>query len=294
MLAQFVTDIPDFREARKTLDFATGFCEDMIHSNALPGSPGLEVVQRYVFHETRCHVNFARELRGLSGRLTWSPNTLNIMSNRIPDMRALTTSRIAYRIPASQATFQELLQRCSQMAYFVGRVCAIAGDTDMYRERDLHPEGYNAEESYDDGGLTVINALISQPIKYRVLNATKGLLIMELRVSWLSRLTHASGSCLIHSRASSVQPAAKFSTIRTLVSIYVSSILPGISVDAYICVPWNVDQEIVLLLLYSPLPADLTTIQRDIIVSAAAYCGDFGGICYSASFASWWSFCSAV
>jgi hypothetical protein len=71
------------------------------------------------------------------------------MSNIIPDMQDPVTEPycIWYLEPASEGTYRELARRYPSMRYQVGRACAAASYTDLYKELDLLPDVSIAEEA---------------------------------------------------------------------------------------------------------------------------------------------------
>lgn len=86
--------------------------------------------------------------------LVWRAlNARAIMSNRIPDMGDGEENDFPYcfwhpQVP-SEATLRQLLCRypSTKVRYQVGRACAVAGHTDLYRELDLLPDVAIAEEA---------------------------------------------------------------------------------------------------------------------------------------------------
>ncbi|KAF3392436.1 hypothetical protein F1880_008907 [Penicillium rolfsii] len=76
-------------------------------------------------------------------------NARPIMSNIIPDMQDSSTEPycIWYPEPASEETDRELARQYPSMRYQVGRACAAACYTDLYKELDLLPDKSIAEEA---------------------------------------------------------------------------------------------------------------------------------------------------
>ncbi|KAJ5350802.1 hypothetical protein N7541_008529 [Penicillium brevicompactum] len=76
-------------------------------------------------------------------------NARLIMGNIVPDIRSPATEPYCIWYPdfASEETYRELARQYPSMRYQVGRACAAAGFTDLYKELDLLPEVSIAEEA---------------------------------------------------------------------------------------------------------------------------------------------------
>jgi hypothetical protein len=139
---------------------------------AVPKSLGLELIQRCVIRGIRYNDGFALGLRGLTPQFTRALNAQAILHNRIPNMQGPEDIPYCIWHPRSptEDTCRALVQRYPHMAYQVGRVCAVAGYNELYRELNLLPETHIAEEARDNGAIAIYNAIIAHPVRYAVFN----------------------------------------------------------------------------------------------------------------------------
>ncbi|KAB5558629.1 hypothetical protein GE09DRAFT_1120101, partial [Coniochaeta sp. 2T2.1] len=80
-------------------------------------------------------------------------NARLIMSNEVPDMSASDDVKpycIWYSEVASEDTYRRLVKTYPEMAYTVGRACAVAGYDNLYQELNILPEVSIAEEARDN------------------------------------------------------------------------------------------------------------------------------------------------
>ncbi|KAH8879291.1 hypothetical protein GQ53DRAFT_800282 [Thozetella sp. PMI_491] len=114
----------------------------------------------------------ARVLHGVLPEFTRALNARAIMSGKIPDMDPSRPEEFPYCIwhpeMASEETYQALARRYPSMAYHVGRACAVAGYSSLYRELDILPEVAIAEEACASGSKAIFDAIMSCPTKYKV------------------------------------------------------------------------------------------------------------------------------
>jgi hypothetical protein len=71
---------------------------------------------------------------------------------------------------AAEATFRELARRYPNMAYQVGRACAVAGYPDLYRELEILPEVHIAEEAREARDLAIYEDIMSKPVRYAIMD----------------------------------------------------------------------------------------------------------------------------
>ncbi|KAF9692049.1 hypothetical protein EKO04_010166 [Ascochyta lentis] len=275
----------DRRDALQDCRFHDGPIIDALNGVAIPKFLGLEVVQRCVIRGIRYHDHFAAELRGLTPQFTRALNAQAIMNNRVPDMQAPEEFPYCIWHPRtpSQETCRALLQRYPQMAYHIGRVCAVAAYTDLYCELNLLPEVHIAEEARDNGSRAIFDAIIDQPVKYAVFNDYERLYEPhEPKVAALNGETCVRSMLELKQRYG--RPSPKHARHWT----YGRTTTPGFEVHRFditedMCIDTYtsdrnaydlIDQDVVIPLLYSPLPADLPTLQKDVLILAAALHGD--------------------
>lgn len=94
------------------------------------------------------------------------------MSDRIPEMSRSEEFPYCIWHPdvPTRETCRELVRRYLQMKYHVGRVCAVAGYSDLFLELDILPEVHIAEEARDNGSTTIFDAKMINPVKSAVMN----------------------------------------------------------------------------------------------------------------------------
>lgn len=100
-------------------------------------------------------------------------NARLIMSNIIPDMQDPATEPycIWYPEPASEETYRELARRYPSMCYQVGRACAAAWYTDLYKELDLLPDVSIAEEARNTAeDADVYKIIMSAPQRWAIMD----------------------------------------------------------------------------------------------------------------------------
>ncbi|CAI7614964.1 unnamed protein product [Penicillium discolor] len=99
-------------------------------------------------------------------------NARLIMSNMIPDIQNPATEPycIWYPEPASEETYREVARRYPSMRYQVGRACAAAWYTDLYKELDLLPDVSIAEEARDINNDDIYKIIMSAPQRYVIMD----------------------------------------------------------------------------------------------------------------------------
>ncbi|KAJ5586660.1 hypothetical protein VI817_008128 [Penicillium citrinum] len=99
-------------------------------------------------------------------------NARLIMSDTIPDMQNPATQPYCIWYPdlASEETYREVARQYPSMRYQVGRACAAACYTDLYKELDLLPDVSIAEESREvDKDAAIYKIIMSAPQRYVVM-----------------------------------------------------------------------------------------------------------------------------
>ncbi|KAB5511589.1 hypothetical protein GE09DRAFT_1270042 [Coniochaeta sp. 2T2.1] len=115
-------------------------------------------VKLCILHGIRHHHGFGMELHNPGPDYSCFRRTLNaraVMSDEVPDMDIVNdASSVPYCIwypdVASEDTYRELSRRYPQTRYQVGRACAVAGYSDLYKELGLLPDITIAEEAQDN------------------------------------------------------------------------------------------------------------------------------------------------
>lgn len=99
-------------------------------------------------------------------------NARLIISDVIPDMQNPATQPYCIWYPdlVSEETYREVARRYPSIRYQVGRACAAACYTDLYKELDLLPDVSITEESREvDKDAEIYKIIMSAPQRYAVM-----------------------------------------------------------------------------------------------------------------------------
>lgn len=219
-------------------------------------------------------------------------NARLIMSNQIPTAEELgvtgetvdgdpETTRLPYCIwhPefATENTYRDLAFRYPSMRYQVGRACAAAGLDQLYDKLGLLPDVSIAEEARESkapGGRRIYEKIMSAPFRYAIMNDYKRSInaLNPKSPAFLNGDTN-----VLHTLEYSCYPAFE---------VYYHSLGPhaqyflcitetkGIKVDSDGERPSVKLTYEELQLLYTPLPLDLPTLNKTLLIEMAAYNGD--------------------
>ncbi|KEQ76411.1 hypothetical protein M436DRAFT_38504 [Aureobasidium namibiae CBS 147.97] len=254
--------------------------DDAINGVRIPDFLGLELVQLCVIAGIRRNAGFGHELRGLTPRFTRALNAQAIMYSRdIPDMHDPEDFPYCIWYPSvpDRDTCRKLVTRYPRMKYQVGRVCAVANYEDLYKELDILPEVGIAEEARENGSEAIYSAIVKQPVKYAVFNDYSNSLVVENPpISPMNGDTCVTA--LLEMKQSFERPRPKEQYApkahRNGFESRMFDLCEDMSVDFKESERRSIDQSVVLPLLYSPLPADLPTVDKDMLILSAAYHGD--------------------
>ncbi|KAK3334265.1 hypothetical protein B0H65DRAFT_481933 [Neurospora tetraspora] len=96
-------------------------------------------------------------------------NARLIMSNEVPDMATDDVKPYCFWHPdtAREETYRRLAKRYPDMAYTVGRACAVAGYDGLYHELDILPIDNSAAKA---GSKAIFEHIMKQPVCYAVLD----------------------------------------------------------------------------------------------------------------------------
>ncbi|KAL4748887.1 hypothetical protein BDW72DRAFT_195330 [Aspergillus terricola var. indicus] len=222
------------------------------------------------------------------------------MSNIIPDVTHPHDMPYCIWHPdvATEDTYRKLSARYPELRYQVGRACAVAGYVDLYKELDLLPDVHIAEEARDNGCAEIYDIIMDQPDKYSVMNDYTRTI----------NLHNPQKACLNGDTAVRSSLEVKQAHSRDFKSTHYFDITEDMSIDTD-TTPARESSSDVTPLLYSPLPADLPTVDKDLLILIAAYYGDIDryvrlrrpiminneyifiirGIFHNTMFAKWWS-----
>ncbi len=169
------------RERLRTKAFHASDARDAIRGVAVPEALGRRAMRLCVIRGIRYHGGFGRgpEAQALRAwpEFARALNARAIMSNNVPDM-SVASDDLPYCIwhpdTAAEDTYRQLVRRYPHMAYHVARACAVAGYIDLFRELEeggsILPDVAIAEEARACGSHDIYKAIMSQPVRYRVMD----------------------------------------------------------------------------------------------------------------------------
>jgi hypothetical protein len=298
--------------------YSAAECRAAIHGKRVPYSLGLSLIRLCIIRGIRYHAGFGEELRGVLPAFTRALNARSIMSDRIPDMSSdAEADDVPYCIwhpqTASEATYRELVHRYPRMVYHVGRACAVAGYTDLYKELEILPDVHIAEEARECGSMAIYDDIMSRPVRYDVMNDYECIIGADPRSG-----VHLNGDTAV---CRSLDVKQKFRTADKPDSSDFWD-RPGFKTNIFdLTEDMNIDDHDTpgriyaapefsgMSLLFTPLPADLPTVDKDLLILMAAYSGDIDryarlrrpkplenkiyccvrGIYHNSMFALWWA-----
>lgn len=302
-------------------EYSANDCLASIRGERLPHALGLSLTRLCVIRGIRYHYGFAQDLYRQRDEFTRALHARDIMSNMIPDMDLNRPEEFPYCIwhpnLAAEATYRDLSRRYPQMAYHVGRACAVAGYTDLYLELDILPEVHIAEEARDCGSVAIFDAIMANPVKYNVMDDyTRSVDIANPRPAFLNGDTAVRSSLEVKQKYRKPKLDEDEDDDD---GFYMFSSDPGyhktlfnitedLGIDEHE-IPKPKPMEDVTPLLYTPLPLDLPTMEKDLLILMAAFYGDVDryarlrrpvmvekeincvvrGIYHNTMFAKWWS-----
>ncbi|EME44910.1 hypothetical protein DOTSEDRAFT_43352 [Dothistroma septosporum NZE10] len=299
-----------------------GECLAALKGQAVPDALGLKLAQLCAIRGIRYHPGFGHQLRGLLPEFTRALNARSIMSNMIPDM--ITVEEEPYCIwhpeVASESTCRDLALRYPSMAYQVGRACAVAGYTELYKELEILPEVHIAEEARDSGSQAIFQSIMAAPVKYKIMDDYGRTISLNGPVA-----VNVNGDTAVRWMLDMKQKFRNLPDEDDLdnwdVTDFVENgfdeqmfnITEDMNIDSVGTPPEDIEklrpQSDLLALLVEPLPQDLPTADKDCLICAAAYYGNtdryarlrrpkfvrkeieclMRGVYHNTLFAVWWS-----
>lgn len=292
---------------------------DAIHGTKLPeGRLRMEVDVKAVVSGIRKHYNFAisSEVAALAKqhkKIARARNARLIMSNEIP--HEMLPEHVPYCIwypdVPSEETCKQLVQQYPGMKYHVGRTCAVAGYVGLYRELDLLPDVSIAQEAREAGStsLEIFEDITQRLVRYSVMDDYNRKVDLENPRSGAFINCDAAVRSTLEIRAD-VRPSEPYTAqsrgFRSHFDITEDGGIDDHDSDAQHNAPLA---ERHVPLLYSPLPLDLPTMNKDVLILMAAYEGNVDryvrlrrpfmilgelesvirGIYHNTTFAKWWS-----
>ena len=296
-------------------------CSAAIRGEKLPHALASPTTRLCIIRGIHYHPDFATELYSQDKEypeFTRALNARSIMSGTIPNMNEPHEFPYCIWHPdiASEATYRELAQRYPQMRYHVGRACAVGGYTKLFNELGLLPEISIAEEARDnqDSGKAIFDTIMASPVKYAVMDDYK----CSVELSNPRSGSSLNGDTAVRSSLDQKEAHDYYAISDDLLpmggnrpwrSKFYFNITEDGHVDNYQSEDENTPDPEVVQYLYTPLPADLPIINKDILILQAAYEGNIDryvrlrrpdmlngefqcvmrGIFHNTMFARWWS-----
>ena len=248
-------------------------CFLAIRGQCIPQTLGEEITRLCVIRGIRYHPGFAKELHGLLPEFTRALNSRDIMSNKLPEMNDPEDFPycIWYPDTATEATYRALAARCPQMKYLIGRACAVAGHVKLFHELDLLPESHIAEEARDNQQWEIYEAIMKAEVRYNAMDD-------YMRTVFDKPIRgHLNGDTAVRSyleiKNKYMRPSDDIWEWFGGRALGYFDIMEDDRIDEYYSetIPPKDD---VSHLLYTPLPADLPTMNKDLLIEMAAYYGD--------------------
>ncbi|KAJ4250228.1 hypothetical protein NW762_012043 [Fusarium torreyae] len=200
-------------------------------------------------------------------------NARRIMSNDIPERMEEVEQPYCIWYPdlASEETYRNLASRFPNMRYQVGRACAVAGHHALYQELHLLPDvsiAEEARESEEKGGKLIYDEIMSAQFRYAVMNDCQ----REIEAEFCKSPAYLNGDTEVRWRLTARQ---------SCVSQHLQDLLPCIEEDMHLDLEKReLEERYAKLsddeakLLYQPLPRDLPTIKKTLLIQMAAYDGN--------------------
>lgn len=232
-----------------------------------------------------------------------------IMSNVIPEVSDPSLLPYCFWYPevAREETYRRLAEQYPSLRYHVGRACAVAGYTSLYISLNLLPEVSIAEEARDNvqSGGDIYKDIMTSPVRYKVLDDyTRTTHIDEPQAG-----AHLNGDTCVRSSLDFRQSVEHFASSWQYLEDLNFDITEDSAIgetDSGTAYPTLRPDEVQLL--YMPLPPDLPTVNKDLLILMAAHEGNVDryarlhrphlikseqyciarGIYHNTSFAKWW------
>ncbi|KAM0229633.1 hypothetical protein ACHAPO_009897 [Fusarium lateritium] len=200
-------------------------------------------------------------------------NARRIMSDDIPERMTAEEQPYCIWYPdiATEDTYRELAGKFPDMKYHVGRACAAAGYYDLFQELDLLPEvsiAEEARESETDGGKLIYEEIMGFKYRYAIMDDCK----RSIELINFKCPAYLNGDTEVR---------WKLTTRQAISHKWIPDLLPCIEEDKHIGLE---DQEVYevhsvltedeVKLLYTPLPEDLPTVKKTLLIQMAAHDGN--------------------
>ncbi|KAJ5516425.1 hypothetical protein N7527_007985 [Penicillium freii] len=167
------TDLPVHAGKQQPAEYDLDQCIAAIKGEKVPSDsshPGIRDSLQFATSPTIIELCSGDDAQ--SHQFSRARNARLIMSNIIPDIQAPATEPycIWYPEAASEETYRELARRYPSIRYQVGRACAAAFYTDLYKQLDLLPDVSIAEEARNaDEDAEIYKIIMSAPRRWAVM-----------------------------------------------------------------------------------------------------------------------------
>ena len=283
--------------------------EAAIKGQALPQKAlGARVARLCVVYALRTHLDFARsdevdELCRYKGQEVFARarNAGLIMNDQLPDAELLHDKAwhpycIHYPRVASEDTYRRLASAFPDLRYQVGRACAVAGYSQLYDELDIFPDvciaeeaRENREESATEGAQRIFERIMAAPTRYGVMNDYSRTIDMDNPKPGACLNADTQVLAMLQHRR---RFAERFKTPWLYFNITEDEGIneeihgpipcprtdfeadPPLSLYRSVCSISDTLTESEAALLDSPLPFNLPTTHKDLLILAAAYEGN--------------------
>jgi hypothetical protein len=264
--------------------FSAADCESALRGQTLPEHLGNGDVQLCLVSGIRQHAAFARsaEVADLcctprQEMFVRARNARLIMSDEVPSYELMGDKGsypycIWYPDVASEDTYRKLAVAYPDMRYQVGRACAVAGYAQLYRELDLLPDPCIAEEAREagranEGSRQIFEHIMAAPVRYSVMND------YDLTVTLDRPKPGAFLNADTAVRATLTGRKRYVDCFRRWTYFNITEGW-GIGLETVEIEPAELTEDEVDLLA-SPLPLDLPTMHKDLLILVSAYEGNF-------------------
>ncbi len=291
-MAHHTSDLSLFQRLR-IKQYSRDVCLTALHGESVPYALAHPLHQICTVRGIRYHPGFGDRLYGSLPIFTRALNARKIMSEIIPDLSS--PDEVAYCIwhpvTASEETYRRLAQRYPYLVYQVARACAVAGYTELYHELEVLPDVHIAEEARECGNLAMYEAIVCQPVRYTIMNDYTRTVDFDSRQP--ANLNGDTSVRWMLDIRQEIQDSTSDLYVDEHGDIDVDDIFDPLDSPGYeesmfnVCEDMQVDERksteatkrtfttrLELQLLYEPLPADLPTVQKDILILMAAYQGN--------------------
>ncbi|RFN55055.1 hypothetical protein FIE12Z_567 [Fusarium flagelliforme] len=250
--------------------------EKAIRGDGVPSLLDNSNCQAALIRGIRLHYDFAmsepvKRLASSMPIVARARNARRIMSDDIPEHMTAEEQPYCIWHPdiATEDTYRSLASKHPDMKYQVGRACCAAGYHALWKELDLLPEVTHAEEAREsgtDGGKLIYEEIMEFKYRYAIMDDCKR--TIEL---WDYQCpAYLNGDTEVRWKLAA----------RKGIGSWVPDLQPCIEEDKHIGLK---DEEVKeqhsiltedeVKLLYSPLPEDLPTVKKTLLIQMAAHDG---------------------